>query len=269
MTARPVQGSSTRPLPASASGPTKEPVHDPDGVRLQRVLASAGMGSRRACEELIDEGRVEVDGALVHEQGLRVDPKRAVIKVDGLRIQSAPDLVYLALNKPTGVVSTMSDPEGRPSLADFVADRNARLFHVGRLDLDTEGLILLTNDGELAHRLSHPSYGVIKTYLAEVTGPIARDVGKRLKAGIELEDGMVSIDSFRLVSQVGSRIMIEVGLHEGRKHVVRRMLDEVGLPVLRLVRTDIGPVTVGHLKPGKQRKLSQQEVGALYHAVGL
>ncbi|MGZ4611381.1 MAG: pseudouridine synthase [Actinomycetes bacterium] len=269
MTARPVKGSSTRPLRAGASKPTKEAVHDPDGVRLQRVLASAGMGSRRACEELIEEGRVEVDGAVVHEQGLRVDPKTAVIKVDGLRIQSAPDLVYLALNKPTGVVSTMSDPEGRPSLADYVADRNARLFHVGRLDVDTEGLILLTNDGELAHRLSHPSYGVIKTYLAEVTGPVARDVGKRLKSGIELEDGLVSIDSFRLVSQVGSRIMVEVALHEGRKHVVRRMLSEVGLPVLRLVRTDIGPVSVGHLKPGKQRKLSQQEIGALYHAVGL
>jgi 23S rRNA pseudouridine2605 synthase len=269
MTARPAAGSSTRPLRAAGAKPAKQPVHDPDGTRLQLVLAAAGLGSRRACEKLIDEGRVEVDDAVVHEQGLRVDPKRAVIKVDGMRIQSAPDLVYLALNKPTGVVSTMSDPEGRVSLADYVADRNARLFHVGRLDVDTEGLILLTNDGELAHRLSHPSFGVVKVYLAEVQGPIARDVGKRLKAGIELEDGMVSIDSFRLVSQVGARIMVEVALHEGRKHVVRRMLAEVGHPVSRLVRTDIGPVSVGHLKPGKQRKLSQQEIGALYHAVGL
>jgi 23S rRNA pseudouridine2605 synthase len=238
-------------------------------VRLQRVLAAAGLGSRRACEKLIDEGRVEVDGVRVTEQGLRVDPRHAVIKVDGMRIQSAPDLVYLVLNKPTGVVSTMSDPEGRPSLADYVAERNARLFHVGRLDADTEGLILLTNDGELAHRLSHPSYGVAKTYLAEVTGPVARDVGKRLKAGIELEDGPVSVDGFRLVSTVGSRVMVEVTLHEGRKHVVRRLLAEVGHPVSRLVRTDIGPISLGHLKPGKQRKLSQQEVGALYQAVGL
>ena len=163
----------------------------------------------------------------------------------------------------------MSDPEGRPSLQDFLAERNARLFHVGRLDVDTEGLILLTNDGELAHRLSHPSYGVRKTYLAEVTGPVARDVGKRLKHGVELEDGLVQADSFRLISQVGSRVMVEVSLHEGRKHVVRRLMAEVGYPVSRLVRTDVGPITLGNLKPGKQRKLSQQEVGALYKAVGL
>ena len=242
---------------------------NPEGVRLQRVLAAAGLGSRRACEKLIEESRVEVDGALVRVQGMRVDPKKAVIKVDGMRIASAPDHVYLVLNKPKGVVSTMSDPEGRPSLAEYVGDRNARLFHVGRLDQDTEGLILLTNDGDLAHRLSHPSFGVEKTYLAEVTGPVARDVGKRLKAGVELEDGLVQVDSFRLISQVGSRVMVELSLHEGRKHVVRRMLAEVGHPVTQLVRTDLGPITLGNLKPGKQRKLSQQEIGALYRAVGL
>jgi pseudouridine synthase len=150
-----------------------------------------------------------------------------------------------------------------------VADRKARLFHVGRLDTDTEGLILLTNDGELAHRLAHPSYGVAKTYLAEITGPVARDLGKRLRAGIELDDGWVSADSFRLVSQVGNRVMVEVSLHEGRKHVVRRLLAEVGHPVARLVRTDLGPISLGHLKPGKTRKLSQQEIGALYRSVGL
>jgi pseudouridine synthase len=242
---------------------------DAQGVRLQRVLAAAGLGSRRACELLIEEGRVEVDGKKVVVQGMRVDPKKAVIKVDGLRIASAPDHVYLVLNKPKGVVSTMSDPEGRPSLQEYVGDREARLFHVGRLDQDTEGLILLTNDGDLAHRLSHPSFGVEKTYLAEVTGPVARDVGKRLKQGVELEDGLVQVDSFRLVSQVGSRVMVEVKLHEGRKHVVRRMLTEVGHPVTQLVRTDLGPISLGNLKPGKQRKLSQQEIGALYRAVGL
>jgi pseudouridine synthase len=242
---------------------------DTQGVRLQRVLAAAGLGSRRACEQLIEEGRVEVDGKKVVVQGMRVDPKKAVIKVDGLRIASAPDHVYLVLNKPKGVVSTMSDPEGRPSLQEYVNDREARLFHVGRLDQDTEGLILLTNDGDLAHRLSHPSFGVEKTYLAEVTGPVARDVGKRLKQGVELEDGLVQVDSFRLVSQVGSRVMVEVKLHEGRKHVVRRMLTEVGHPVTQLVRTDLGPISLGNLKPGKQRKLSQQEIGALYRAVGL
>lgn len=240
-----------------------------DGIRLQKVLAAAGLGSRRACEQLIEEGRVEVDGKRVREQGVRVDPERAVIKVDGLRIASAPGNVYLALNKPKGVVSTMSDPEGRPSLADYVADRSARLFNVGRLDLDTEGLILLTNDGDLAHRLAHPSFGVEKTYLAEVTGPVARDVGRRLRDGVELEDGLVQADSFKLVSTIGSRVMVEVSLHEGRKHVVRRMLAEVGHPVSRLVRTRIGPVALGNLKPGKHRRLSQQEVGALYKAVGL
>jgi len=244
-------------------------VSEGDGIRLQRVLASAGLGSRRACEELIQEGRVEVDGRQVRVQGMRVDPDTAVIKVDAMRIASKPDHVYLALNKPKGVVSTMSDPEGRPSLADYVADRSARLFNVGRLDVDTEGLILLTNDGDLAHRLSHPSFGVEKVYLAEVTGPVARDVGRRLKAGVELEDGLVRADAFKLVSTVGSRVMVEVSVHEGRKHVVRRMLAEVGHPVSRLVRTDVGPVKLANLKPGKHRKLSQQEIGALYQAVGL
>jgi 23S rRNA pseudouridine2605 synthase len=240
-----------------------------EGVRLQRVLAQAGLGSRRACEQLIEEGRVEVDGKRVRVQGMRVDPDKAVIHVDGMRIASAPDHVYLAFNKPRGVLSTMHDPEHRPSLGDYVGDRNARLFHVGRLDSDTEGLLLLTNDGELAHRLAHPSYGVLKTYLAEVQGPVARDVGKRLRKGIELEDGLVQVDSFRLVSSSGGRVMVEVALHEGRKHVVRRLLAEVGHPVQRLVRTDVGPVSLGTLRPGKQRKLSQQEIGALFKAVGL
>jgi len=241
----------------------------PEGVRLQRVLAAAGLGSRRACEQLIEEGRVEVDGVQVTTQGMRVDPERAVIRVDGMRIASAPDHVYLALNKPRGVVSTMSDPQGRRSLEDYVGERAARLFHVGRLDADTEGLLLLTNDGELAHRLSHPSYEVVKTYLAEVQGPVARDVGKRLKAGVALDDGMAHADGFRVVSTSGGRYMVEVSLHEGRKHVVRRMLAEVGHPVSRLVRTDVGPISLGNLRPGKHRRLSQQEVGALFAAVGL
>ena len=240
-----------------------------EGVRLQRVLAAAGLGSRRACEQLIEEGRVEVDGKTVTVQGMRVDPTNAVIRVDGMRIATAPEHAYLAFNKPIGVVSTMHDPQGRPSLFDYVGERSARLFHVGRLDVDTEGLLLLTNDGELAHRLSHPSYGVGKTYLAEVQGPVARDVGKRLRAGVALEDGIVQADSFRIVSTSGGRNMVEVSLHEGRKHVVRRMLAEVGHPVSRLVRTDIGPISLGNLKPGKHRRLSQQEVGALFAAVDL
>ena len=240
-----------------------------DGVRLQKVLAAAGVGSRRACEELIEKGRVEVDGRTVRVQGMRVDPATAVIKVDGIRIASAPGAVHLALNKPRGVVSTMSDPEGRPSLADFVKARETRLFHVGRLDTDTEGLILLTNDGDLAHRLAHPSHGVTKTYLAEVAGPVARDVGKRLRAGVELDDGFARVDSFRLVGSAAGRVMVEVVLHEGRKHIVRRLLAEVGHPVQRLVRTAVGPVHLGELRPGKTRPLSRDELGRLYATVGL
>ena len=240
------------------------------GVRLQKVLATAGVGSRRACEELIAAGRVEVDGVRVREMGTRVDPRTAVIRVDGLRIATVGSgLVYLALNKPRGVVSTMSDPQGRPSLGDYVEGRRTRLFHVGRLDADTEGLILLTNDGDLGHRLTHPSYGVPKTYLAEVTGPLARDVGKRLRAGVELDDGSVSVDSLRVVGRTAGRVMIEVVLHEGRKHVVRRLLDAVGYPVHRLVRTDIGPVALGELAPGRTRSLTADEVGRLYREVGL
>ena len=240
------------------------------GVRLQKVLAAAGVGSRRACEAMIAAGRVEVDGEVVRTMGVRVDPTSAVIKVDGMRIATQESgLVHLALNKPRGVVSTMSDPEGRPSLGDYVRNRRERLFHVGRLDADTEGLILLTNDGELAHRLTHPSYEVPKTYLAEVVGPIARDLGKRLRNGIELDDGLVTVDEFRVVGRSGARIMLELVLHEGRKHVVRRLLDSVGYPVERLVRTDLGPIKLGDLRVGNTRRLTPDEVGALYRAVGL
>jgi len=238
----------------------------PGGVRLQKVLAQAGVGSRRACEELIAAGRVEVDGAIVRAQGTRVDPERAVIRVDGDRIMTNSRLVHLALNKPRGVVSTMSDPEGRPSLGDFVAHRSDRLFHVGRLDADTEGLILLTNDGELANRLTHPSHGVRKTYLAEVPAPIPRDLGKRLREGVELEDGLISVDGFRVVSSSAGKAMVELVLHEGRKHVVRRLLAEVGHPVTRLVRTKIGPVSLGDLKPGRMRPLNSRELAELYDA---
>ena len=240
-----------------------------DGVRLQKVLAAAGVGSRRACEDLIAAGRVEVDGQVVEQQGRRVDPERAVVRVDGMRIATAASKVYLALNKPRGVVSAMADQHGRPTLADFVGRRDARLFHVGRLDADTEGLILLTNDGDLAHRLSHPSFGVTKTYLAEVPGPIPRDLGKRLRAGIELEDGFVRIDRFRIVSQTGKRMMVEVVLHEGRKHVVRRLLAEVGHPVQQLVRVQVGPVHLGALKSGRTRPLRRDELGKLYEVAGL
>jgi 23S rRNA pseudouridine2605 synthase len=240
------------------------------GVRLQKVLAAAGVGSRRACEALIAAGRVEVDGEIVRTQGVRVDPARVVIKVDGMRVATAEaGLVYLALNKPRGVVSTMNDPEGRPDLGGYVQGRRERLFHVGRLDTDTEGLILLTNDGELAHRLAHPSYGVLKTYVAEVPGPVAPRVGKQLREGIELDDGMVTVDSFRVAGRSGTRVMVEVVLHEGRKHVVRRLLEAVGHPVQRLVRTHVGPVALGELRQGNIRALTPDEVARLYNEVGL
>jgi pseudouridine synthase len=241
----------------------------PDGVRLQKVLAAAGLGSRRHCEELIGEGRVEVDGQTVRRFGARVDPERQVIRVDGRRIPVRQDLVYLALNKPAGVLSTMSDPHGRRTIAEFVGDRPERFFHVGRLDYDTEGLLLLTNDGELAHRLAHPRYGVLKTYLADVPGPVRRDLGRRLQTGVRLDDGIVTVDRFRVVERAGSRVLMQVTLHEGRKHVVRRLLEAVGHPVSRLVRTDVGPLRLGSLKPGTVRRLTTREVGDLYAAVGL
>jgi 23S rRNA pseudouridine2605 synthase len=239
------------------------------GIRLQRVLAEAGVGSRRHCEELIAGGRVKVDGEVVTWFGMRVDPMSAAIHVDGKRIPTRPELRYYALNKPRGVVSTMADPQGRPTLADYVADVSERLFHVGRLDTDTEGLILLTNDGELAHRLTHPRYGVAKTYLAEVPGPIPRDLGRRLRAGVQLDDGVVATDHFRLVERAGKRALVEVTLHEGRKHIVRRLLAKTGHPVQQLVRTQVGPIRLGSLKTGTARALSVEEIGELYSAVGL
>ncbi len=240
-----------------------------EGIRLQKVLAAAGVGSRRACEELITELRVSVNDKIVTEQGMRVDPESAVIKVDGMRVTTSTTKIYLALNKPKGMVSAMSDPEGRPTVGDLVLDRKDRLFHVGRLDADTEGLLLLTNDGELAHRLSHPSFNVPKTYLAQIVGPVQRDVGKRLRAGVLLEDGPVKVDSFRLIDSAANKVLVEVVLHEGRKHVVRRLLAEVGHPVQSLVRTSVGPVHLGSHRPGKLRNLTPQEVSSLYHLVGL
>jgi len=244
-------------------------VHNPDGVRLQKLLAGAGVGSRRKCEELISQGRVEVDGHRVTELGVRIDPISQSVHVDGERIQLDTSRVYLAFNKPLGVVSTMSDDLGRQSVGDFLEQRKDRLFHVGRLDADTEGLLLLTNDGELANRLQHPSYGVHKTYVAMIRGPVPRDLGRRLRDGVELEDGVVKVDSFKVVDSKPGWAMVEVVLHEGRKHVVRRMLDAVDRPVESLVRTDVGPVRLGDLRPGRMRPLTRQEIAGLYQAAGL
>jgi 23S rRNA pseudouridine2605 synthase len=245
------------------------PQQKPEGIRLQKVLATAGIASRRAAEDLITAGRVSVDGSVVRTQGMRVDPTRAVIRVDGERIPTAPGVVYLALNKPLGTVSTMQDPEGRPCVGDMVADRPERLFHVGRLDIDTEGLLLVTNDGEAAHRLAHPSFEVPKVYRAVVSGTVAKDVGRRLRAGVELEDGPAAVDAFRLVAQSGGEAQVEVTVHLGRTRIVRRLLDEVGLPVRRLVRLQFGPVRLGRLRPGGVRLLTRHEQGELMDLLDL
>ncbi|KAA8877405.1 pseudouridine synthase [Nocardia colli] len=256
--------------PATSEGHDKMPWGE--GERLQKVLAKAGVASRRAAEEMIAQGRVEVDGAIVVEQGLRIDPELAVVRVDGTRVMVRSELVHIVLNKPKGWQSTMSDDLGRPCVGDIVAERIAagqRLFHVGRLDADTEGLLLLTNDGDLAHRLMHPSYEVSKTYLATVNGEVHKGIGKKLKDGIELEDGPAKVDSFQVLEINEGRSLVKLVLHEGRKHIVRRLLDAVGHPVSRLVRTNIGPVALGDQRPGTLRVLGRGEIGKLYEAVSL
>jgi 23S rRNA pseudouridine2605 synthase len=245
---------------------------EPQGIRLQKVLSQAGIASRRAAEKLIIDGRVEVDGQVVTEMGTRVDPDASVIRVDGARVVVDDSQVYFALNKPLGMLSTMSDDRGRPCIGDLVERRvrgNKKLFHVGRLDADTEGLILLTNDGELAHRLMHPSHEVPKTYLATVSGKVPRGVGKKLRAGIELEDGPARVDDFAVVDAIPGKTLVRLTLHEGRNRIVRRLLAAAGFPVEALVRTDIGGVTLGEQRPGSLRTLRREEVGQLYQAVGL
>ena len=248
-----------------------EPV---DGVRLQKVLAQAGIGSRRACEILIGDGRVEVNSEVVTEQGRRVDPERDVIRVDGARIPPPRRHLYLALNKPRGVVVTMDDPEGRRTVADLLATggsrvvRNERLFHVGRLDADSEGLLILTNDGELANKLAHPSYGVPKTYLAEVTGLVSAETLRKLRRGVTLEDGPVRPASVKITSSAADRTLIKITLQEGRNRVVRRTMEAVGHPVRRLSRIGIGPVRLGNLKVGEYRELTRAELGGLLDLTG-
>src|SRR6201994_3708565 len=242
------------------------------GIRLQKVLSQAGIASRRAAEKLILDGRVEVDGQVVTELGTRVDPDASLIRVDGARIAVDDSQVYFALNKPRGMHSTMSDDRGRPCLGDLIERRvrgNKKLFHVGRLDADTEGLILLTNDGELAHRLMHPSHEVPKTYLATVTGTVPRGLGKKLRAGVELEDGPARVDDFALVDAIPGKTLVRLTLHEGRNRIVRRMLAAGGFPVEGLVRTELGGGSLGKQRPGSIRALSQGEIGQLYKAVGL
>lgn len=239
------------------------PYDDEGGVRLQKVLAAAGIASRRASEILIDEGRVEVNGQIVTGQGMRVDPERDVVRVDGSRIPPPRRHVYAVFNKPRGVVSTMDDPEGRPTLSEYLVGRKDRLFHVGRLDTDTEGLLILTNDGDFAHKLAHPSFEVPKTYLAEVTGVVNTATVKRLKNGIMLEDGPLTPSAVKLMSVSGERSMVRITLTEGRNRIVRRTMEAVGHPVRRLSRIGIGPVRLGNLAVGTLRDLTREELGAL------
>ncbi len=246
-------------------------IHNPEGMRLQKVMAMAGVASRRLCEDMILEGRVQVDGVTVTQLGLRVDPESADIAVDGMTIQTNESMVYMVFNKPKGVVSTMEDPEGRPCISDFLKKRQTRerLFHVGRLDTNTEGLLILTNDGELSNRLSHPKYGVQKTYLVQVRGPMAQGIGAQLKDGVELEDGWAKVDSFRLVDSTPGHVLAEIILHSGKNRIVRRMFDAVGYPVERLVRVKFGPIALGDQRQGSIRVLGRHEVGHLLAEVGM
>lgn len=240
------------------------PAVDEDGlIRLQKLLATSGVASRRKCEELMLAGEVEVDGEVVTRLGTKVDPATAVIRVSGRRLPPASPHAYLVLNKPRGVVSTMSDPQGRRTLGDLVSDRPERLFHVGRLDTDTSGLIVLTNDGDFAQRLAHPSYEVDKTYVAEVDGEVTKATLRTLREGVMLEDGPVTVSRARVVQHGKGKTIVELVIHEGRNRIVRRLLDHVGHPVRRLTRTAIGPVRLGRLPEGELRELTNDELGVL------
>lgn len=241
---------------------------EPEGVRLQKVMAAAGIGSRRACEELIANGRVTVNGATAR-LGNRVDPATAAIHVDGERVITDTRLVHYIVNKPRGVVSTMDDEHGRRDLNEITAGITERVFHVGRLDTDSEGLLILTNDGELGNRLTHPSYEIAKTYRCQVTGYAGPAIARRLAAGVTLEDGPVTVDDFTVIDEHADQALVQIVIHEGRKHVVRRLLAEVGLPVNRLVRTAIGDIRLANLKPGTLRKLRPDEIASLYRSVGM
>jgi 23S rRNA pseudouridine2605 synthase len=236
-------------------------------IRLQKVLATAGFGSRRACEVIIEAGRVTVNGA-VASLGARVDPERDVVQVDGVGVPTARDLVYLAVHKPVGMVSAMTADDGRPCVGDLVGSVAPGLHHVGRLDVDSEGLLLVMNDGELSHRLMHPSFGVGKRYLVEVDGVVPRALGRALRAGIELDDGPASVDDFTVVDSTPRRSLVEVEIHEGRSRILRRMFDASGHPVRRLVRVSVGPIRLGELKAGRTRHLNTGEIRALNAAVG-
>ena len=224
-------------------------------VRLQKFMADCGVASRRACEELIEQGRVKVDGKVMRIQGLKIDPIKTKVEVDNETITAVKTKTYLAFHKPLGVLSTMSDPEGRPCLSDYFLDWQERLFHVGRLDKDSEGLIIVTNDGQWAHEATHPSFEVKKTYLVATEETLPRAAFDLLSRGVELDDGLARPLA---VNRFGG--FIEIVIHEGRNHVVRRIFDEIGFPVTRLIRTAFGSIKLGELPSGKWRALNEVEI---------
>ena len=234
-------------------------------MRLNKIIADAGITSRRGADELIADGRVTIDGRPIRELGAKIDPEKHEVAVDGETISGSLTKCYLVLHKPKGVLSTMYDPEGRPSLADFIDLRKERLFHVGRLDKDSEGLILLTNDGDLTFRATHPSFGLEKTYIIEFEGRLETGVDKVLLKGVELEDGMGRVLSFKQLSPN----WIEVKIHEGRYHIIRRLMEAVGVEVLRLIRTNFGPISLGDTPEGRWRDLNEQELLNIQKALDL
>lgn len=234
-------------------------------MRLNKIIAEAGITSRRGADELIIDARVSVDGVIVTELGAKFDPDKVKVEVDGETIKRSLSKTYLVLHKPRGVLSTMFDPEGRPSLADFIDLRTERLFHVGRLDKDSEGLILLTNDGDLTFRATHPSYGLEKTYIIEFDGDLPDGVEKTLLKGVELEDGMGRVLNFKHLSPQ----WLEVTIHEGRYHIIRRLMEAVGVDVLRLIRTKFGPISLGETPEGRWRDLNSGELLNLQNALDI
>jgi len=242
---------------------------DENEVRLQKVLASAGLGSRRKCEEFITAGRVTVNGDVADELGTRVNPTTDIIHVDGVRIAQTSGHIVVALNKPRGVVTTMTDEHGRECVGDLVAEFEQRLFHVGRLDAETEGLLLLTNDGELSQRLGHPSHGIVKTYLARVSGRVTKSDIEKVLAGYPIEGTPVAVTACKIFETGKNQTVVEISIHEGRNRILRKLFDELGYPVIDLVRIKIGPISLGSLKSGHLRVLENKELGKLYSSVGL
>jgi 23S rRNA pseudouridine2605 synthase len=234
-------------------------------TRLNKIIADAGVTSRRGADELIIEGRVSVDGIVIRELGAKFDPEKIRVEVDGETVSQSLTKTYLALHKPRGVLSTMYDPDGRPSLADFIDLRTERLFHVGRLDKDSEGLILLTNDGDLTFRATHPSFGLDKTYIIEFEGKLPSGIEKTLLNGVELEDGMARVTDYKQLSPT----WIEVTIHEGRYHIIRRLMEAIGVEVLRLIRTRFGPISLGETPEGRWRDLNNGELISLQKVLDL